>query len=169
MNGKKYKGGENGMKKGVISALSVLAGGIAAAGAVGKISSDKVDKIMAMSDKHLALFLMMNQWVKVKQQGKKLSSYFEEHEYKKIAIYGMSYAGETLANELKDSDIELAYGIDQRAGLYSYIDIVNADDPLPEVDAIVVTAITFFDEIAEKLRDKVTCPIISLEDVLYEV
>lgn len=157
------------MKKGVISVLSMVAGGIAGAGAIGKISSDKAGKIQEKSDKHLALFLMMNQWVKVKQEGKNLSSYFDNHGYKKIAVYGMSYAGETLINELKDSEVELAYGIDQKVGLYSYIDILSVDDPLPEVDAVVVTAITFFDEIEEKLRDKVSCPIISLEDILYEV
>ena len=124
------------MKKGVVSVLSMLAGGIAGAGAIGKISMEKAGKIQAKSDKHLALFLMMNKWVKVKQEGKNLSSYFMEHGYKRIAIYGMSYAGETLINELKDSDIELAYGIDQKKGLYSYIDILSLDENLPEVDAV---------------------------------
>lgn len=157
------------MKKGVVSVLSMLAGGIAGAGAIGKISMEKAGKIQAKSDKHLALFLMMNKWVKVKQEGKNLSSYFMEHGYKRIAIYGMSYAGETLISELKDSDIELAYGIDQKKGLYSYIDILSLDENLPEVDAVVVTAITFFDEIEEALAEKVSCPIISLEDILCEV
>lgn len=157
------------MKKGVISVLSMVAGGIAGAGAVGKISGDRAGKIQEKSDKHLALFLMMNQWVKVKQEGKNLSSYFENHGYKKIAIYGMSYAGETLVNELKNSEIETAYGIDRKVGIYSYIDVLSLDEQLPEVDAVVVTAITFFDEIEEALKDKVTCPVISLEDILYEV
>ena len=40
---------------------------------------------------------------------------------------------------------------------------------LETVDAVVVTAITFFDEIEERLSEKVDCPIISLEDILYEV
>ena len=111
----------------------------------------------------------MNQWVRVKQEGKDLSSYFVKHGYKRIAIYGMSYAGETLVNELKDSEIELAYGIDRRNGLYSFIDILSVDELLPEVDAVVVTAITFFDEIEEMLSEKIACPIISLEDILHEV
>ena len=81
----------------------------------------------------------------------------------------MSYAGETLVNELKDSEIEAVYGIDRKVGIYSYIDVLSVDEPLPEVDAVVVTAITFFDEVEETLRDKVSCPIISLEDILYEV
>ena len=112
----------------------------------------------------------MNQWVKVKQEGKKLSTYFEQNGYKKIAIYGMSYAGETLVDELKDTGIEIVYGIDKRAdSLYADIDIISIDDLRDDVDAIVVTAITFFDEIEEMLSEKVDCPIISLEDILYEV
>lgn len=158
------------MKKGMISVLSVLAGAAVGAGTIGKMAGKATDKAQAMSDKHLALFLMMNQWVKVKQEGKNLSSYFEEKGYKKIAVYGMSYAGETLLDELKDSEVEVAYGIDKNAdGIYADVDIVSVDDELDDVDAIIVTAITFFDEIDEKLSQKINCPIISLEDVLYEV
>lgn len=81
------------MNKPIISILSMFAGAAAGAGAVGKVMVEEKDKAKAMSDKHLALFLMMNQWVKAKQQGKNLSSYFEKNQYKKIAVYGMSYAG----------------------------------------------------------------------------
>lgn len=112
----------------------------------------------------------MNQWVKIKQEGKNLAAYFEKHGYKKIAVYGMSYAGETLVDELKGSDVEIAYGIDRKADtIYADIDVVSLEDSLESVDAVVVTAVTFFDEIEAKLCEKVECPIISLEDILYEV
>lgn len=158
------------MNKGIISVLSALTGAAVGAGAVAKVSGEATNKAQNMSDKHLALFLMMNQWVKVKQEGKNLSSYFEKNGYKKIAVYGMSYAGETLVEELKGSSIEVAYGIDKNAdGIYSDVGIVTVNDELEAVDAIVVTAITFFDEIEEMLQTKVECPIISLEDILYEI
>ncbi len=158
------------MKKPVISILSTLAGAALGAGAVGKVALDKTKKVQLMSDKHLALFLMMNQWVKVKQEGKSLAVYFETNGFKKIAIYGMSYAGETLVDELKNTGITVAYGIDKRAdSLYADLEIVTMEDDLGDVDAIVVTAITFFDEIEEQLLEKIDCPILSLEDILYEV
>ena len=158
------------MKKPVISILSTLTGAIIGAGAVGKMSMDKTQKIQSMSDKHLALFLMMNQWVKVKQEGKNLSQYFEQNEYKKIAVYGMSYAGETLIDELKGTGIDVAYGIDKSYdSIYSDVDVVSVEDELEKVDVIVVTAISFFDEIEEQLSEKIDCPIVSLEDILYEV
>jgi hypothetical protein len=158
------------MKKGIITILSVLTGAAVGAGAVKKVESEKLNKMRSMSNKHLELFKMMSQWVKVKQEGKNLSSYLEKNGYKKIAVYGMSYAGEALINELENSDIAVAYGIDRNAGsLYADVDIVSIDDDLEEVDAVVVTAITFFDEIEEKLSQKIDCPIISLEDILYEI
>lgn len=158
------------MKKGIISILSMITGAAVGVGTVGKMTRGKLDKAEKLSGKHLALFLMMNQWVKIKQDGKTLFSYFEENGYKKIAIYGMSYAGETLVDELKDTGVEVAYGIDKMArNIYSDIDIVSIDEELEEVDAIVVTAITFFEEIEEKLSMKINCPIISLENILYEI
>lgn len=158
------------MKKGVIGVTSALAG--AALGAIGtsKMMGDRVTEWKNMSDKHLALFLLMNQWVKVKQEGKNLAEYFEREGYHEIAIYGMSYAGETLVEELQGSNIKVKYGIDKKAdAIYADFDVVLPDEELEEVDAIAVTSITFFDEIEEILNKKVTCPIISLEDILYEV
>lgn len=150
--------------------VSALTGAVIGAGTVGKLIGESLDHAKSMSDKHLALFLMMNQWVKVKQEGKNLSEYFEKNGYKKIAIYGMSYAGETLIDELKDSNITVAYAIDKNAdSIYADVDVISIENNLKSVDAIVVTAITFFDEIEEKLSAKIDCPIISLEDILYEV
>ena len=158
------------MKKGIISILSALTGATIGAGAMGTIKRKEIKKTKSMSDKHFALFLMMNQWVKVKQEGKNLSSYFEKNGYKKIAIYGMSYVGETLVDELKGTEVQVVYGIDKNAdSLYAVVDVITIEDTLEEVDAIVVTAITYFGEIKEQLRAKVDCPIISLEDILCEV
>jgi len=158
------------MKKGVISVISALTGVALGAGTVGKVTGKSLNIARSMSDKHLALFLMMNQWVKVKQEGKNLASYFEKNGYNKIAIYGISYAGETLIDELKATGVTVAYAVDKNAdAIYADVDVFTMEDDLEPVDAIVVTAITFFDEIEEKLSKKMDCQIISLEDILFEV
>lgn len=64
---------ESSVKKEVISVLSALVGVVMGVGAVGKVHMDQTSRIQSMSDKHLALFLMKNQWVKIKQEGKNLS------------------------------------------------------------------------------------------------
>ena len=158
------------MRKGAISIILVLGGAALGAAGTNKAISKRISDRQKMSDKHLALFQMMNQWVRVKQEGKNLSSYLEEKGYKKVAIYGMSYAGETLIEELKGTNVEAVYGIDKNVdNIYADIDVFSMEDSLPQADAVVVTPITFFDEIEEKLSAKLDCPIISLEDILCEI
>lgn len=158
------------MKKGVVGALSLLAGIAGGAITTEKAIGNKTKEVQKLSDKHLQLFLLSNQWIKVKQEGKNLSEYFEKNGYKKIAVYGMGIVGETLINELQDTGIQVMYGIDQKAdSIFADIDIVSPEDTLDEVDAVVVTAVTYFDQIDEMLSGKLICPILSLEDILYEV
>ena len=158
------------MKKLTLSLFSTLGGAAAAAVIVKKVTGEATAVQHNLSEKHLALFLMMNQWVKVKQEGKTLESYFRKNGYKKIAIYGMSYVGGTLLDELKETEIEVAYGIDKNVDcIYSDIHIFDPGDNLDDVDAVVVTPIFFMDEIEEMLSVKMNCPIISLEDILYEI
>ena len=161
---------EETLKKGTISILSTILGAAVGVGATGKSMGKTARRAQNMSDKHLALFLMMNQWVKVKQEGKNLEDYFRKNNYGTIAIYGMSYAGERLCEELKGSTIDIKYAIDKNASsLYSDVEILTPEDALEEVDAIVVTPIFFMDEIEDMLSQKVDCPIVSLEDILYEI
>lgn len=158
------------MKKGVVSVLSLLTGIVAGAGTIIKMTGKKMDKAKGESDKFKDLFLMMNQWVNVKQEGKNLSSYFEKNGYRKIAVYGLSYAGETLLDELEGTAVEVVYAVDQRADFLNLdIEVFSPDDTLEQVDAIVVTPITSFGAIEEKLRDKVDCPILSLMNIVDEV
>lgn len=158
------------MNKGTVGFLSLFGGVVGGVVGTANVAKKMIRKKQQMSDKHLKLFLMMNQWVKIKQEGKSLTTFFDRNGYKQIAIYGMSYAGETLVEELKGSNITIKYGIDKRAAnVYAEFDIVLPGDNLEEVDAIIVTSITFYDEIETILARKIDCPIISLEDVLYEV
>lgn len=123
-----------------------------------------------MSKKHFSLFLLMNEWMKTKQQGKSIVDYFKKEKISTIAIYGMSYVGERIYDELKNSEIEVKYAIDKNAeSIYSDITVCSPEDVLQEVDAVVVTAISFYDEIRDMLSEKMSCPIISFEDILYEI
>lgn len=158
------------MKKGIGETLSLMMGTILGAGVVGKIIMKRAKTQKENSDKHLALYLMMNQWVKVKQKGKNISEFLLQRGYKKIAIYGMAFVGETLYDELKDSRIEIAYAIDRNAdSIFAEIDVVSPDVELDEVDAIIVTPIFFFDEIEEMLSEKTDADIVCMEDILYEI
>lgn len=156
------------IKKVCISILFVIIGAIFGAYIVGKNILKRLDKIRMNSEKYLALFLLMIQWFKTKQKGKSVSAFLNEEGIKNIAIYGMGYTGEILIEELKNTGINVLYGIDRNASsITSSVDVVSINDNFKTVDAIIVTAITFFDEIYKELSPKVDCPIISLEDIIY--
>lgn len=159
------------MKKGIIPALLAgIIGSVSGASITGMQLNKRVQVQQTLAQKHLLIMQTFNQWLINKQEGKNLAKFFKENGYESIAVYGMSYLGERLLDELKGTGIEVRYGIDKNAeNIYADIDVKGLDDELPEVDAIVVTAVYFFDEIEDELNKRVEYPIISLEDVVYGV
>lgn len=113
---------------------------------------------------------MMVRWVENKEAGKKISLYLEEMNIHTVAIYGMGEVGIQLYEELKNSNVVIEYGIDKRVIEIDYeIDIKTPDNNLGAVDAVIVTAIHDFQNIAETLRPKVDAQIISLKQIIYEL
>lgn len=160
------------MKKGAVSILSLLTG--TAIGAIGGVvATGKViggDESQQLANKHLAIMKLYDRWMQTKQEGKSITDYFHAHDIKSIAIYGMSFVGQRLYEELKNSDISVRYCIDKNAtSIYSDIVIVSPEDELENVDAIIVTAIYFYNEIEEQLEAKTNIEIMSLEDILFEL
>lgn len=156
------------MKKGVAGVLSAVVGGAAGGIAVGVKSNKEVKKWRGFSNKHLEMIKLYDQWFATKQEGKSVADYLKDEGIKTIAIYGMSFMGQRLFEELKDTDIEVKYGIDKNSDkIYADIDMVNPEDDLEEVDAIIVTAFSFFSEIEDFLIEKTDSRILSLEDIVY--
>lgn len=113
---------------------------------------------------------VMKRWFVLKCQGKMLSPYFEKNGYQRVAVYGLSDLGMYLLEELKGTSVDVVYGIDKRAKrLKAELPVLTPEEMLPEVDVIIVTAVYFFSEIDMLLRGRVSCPVISLEDVLYTI
>ena len=158
------------MKKGTVAVLSTLIGAIAGAAGSGYLGSKQVEQKAEKVDKFKGYYNMLNQWLILKQEGKKLSEYFKRNNYKTVAIYGMGEMGNRLYDELKDSDIEVKYAVDKNAAsTYSELDVIELEDDFDTVDVMVVTATFAFDEIEEEISEKVDFPLVSLEDVVYEI
>lgn len=158
------------MKKITIAGVMTLLGALAGASAVGAGQKPKMIKKEDHIQKMTEFYQLLIEWLRIKQEGKSLSLFFVKNGYKSVAIYGMKELGERLYDELKDSEIEVKYVIDKNPdSVHADAKVVAPENTLEPVDAIVVTAIHYFDEIEEKLSDKMECPIISLEDILYEV
>lgn len=158
------------MKKIISKVLLLLSGMIIGAVSMGNLMNGKLIEKYILSEKHRILFQLMSIWVKVKQERASLPEYFHHNGMRNIAIYGFGAVGQLLKNELKGSDISATYIIDRNTNSWSAEDkIYTPDDELPDVDAIVVTAVTYFDEIEKMLSPKMKCPIVSLEDILFDL
>jgi len=84
----------------------------------------------------------------------------------------MSHVGKLLVEELRDSGITVKYGIDKDVNIQYFtkeIKIFRPTDFLENVEAVVVTPITYYEEIKECLSKKIECPILSLQDIIYEL
>lgn len=122
-----------------------------------------------MADKHLMMFLLMNEWVKIKQQGKSIENRLILDGYSSISIYGMSYIGQRLFDELYNGKIEIVYLIDKKSGgKYRGRQVISADNIRnQDSGAIIVTPIFFFEDIRKDLSGKTGAKILSLEEIIY--
>ena len=147
--------------------VGMLAGSVISANFVGNYEIKKRNKAEDNYSKFKEFYEVLIQWLTIKQNGKSLAEYLEKNEYHSVAIYGMKAVGERLYDELKDTKTEVKYAIDQNAeSIYADIDVYLPDDNLPEVDVIVVTATYYYNSILNNIKDKVHCPIVSLDDVI---
>lgn len=132
--------------------------------------SDQTEELLKMRlDKFKGYFYLLNRWLELKESNRSLVTYFHLHNCHRISIYGFGVLGKHLYEELKHSDIEIAYAIDKKTMIHPEVEVLTAEETLPEVDAVIVTATFEFDEIRESLRERINAPIISLEEIVQEV
>ena len=80
------------MKKTTFGAIALAAAGVTGTvAAIKKMSGGETEELRKLAEKHLGIMIAYDQWLALKQDGKNLADYFEQNDYHKIAVYGMSY------------------------------------------------------------------------------
>jgi len=88
---------------------------------------------------------------------------------REIAVYGIGVYGKKLCEMLATTCIEVKYGIDKRHDVKQFsFPVVPLHPDLDKVDAIVVTPVSDYAEIAQNLKDVCSIAVISLLDLLRE-
>ncbi|MCM1222954.1 MAG: hypothetical protein NC548_51735 [Lachnospiraceae bacterium] len=136
---------------------------------IGKARKKAMRRLEEDDMKFHEFYAILLQWVHIHNEGKTVGAYLKKLGYNTVAIYGMKELGEELLYELKDSEIEVKYGIDKNADeLYVGTDVYRPDEELEAVDAVIVTAVHWFDDIERDMKEKLGCPVLSLDDVIYD-
>jgi len=122
-------------------------------------------------EKYKSYYKLFSSWMVIKNKGRMLTEYFENRNFKNIAIYGLGRFGLCLYEELKNSNVNIKYGIDINAAQFSYLHmkVVSPENQLELVDVIIVTPFFEYKKIVEELRKKTSCQIVSLEDVIFSL
>lgn len=115
-----------------------------------------------LASKFGEMVIVMTHWIENLQNSKRVSSFFINLKYKKIAIYGTGFLSQLLQKELENSDISIELIFDRNT-----IEKINEH----KVDVIVVTSTYYYYEILEQLTQimKVECPIICIDDIVYKL
>lgn len=122
------------------------------------------------AEKFRQYYDLCNQWIKNINDGYCVEQYFMDKKYMKIAVYGMGELGNRLVEALENTEVQVCYGITENMwDAFAEIEIKGLDEEetFGEIDCIVVTPIHLFGEIAEALRMKSDCAVVSLEDVIF--
>lgn len=131
------------------------------------ITDREVDSSSLDARKFCYMFKVMDQWMQALHAGKSMEQYLIDTGYKEIAVYGMHYIGERLLEELAGSKVTVAYAIDKNREMSNHnINVFKPTDELPTADLIVVTTALYFYDIRKELQERVTCPIISIEELI---
>lgn len=122
-------------------------------------------------NKREALLDTYERWVEQLISGKKISEFLWKNGYCKVAIYGMGRIGKHLLAELKDSDVDVVYIIDQKISRHTQyfegIPCHRIDSRLPYVDMVIVTVPSAEKEIKAELNKRVSYQIESVNDIVF--
>lgn len=158
------------MKKILTAAASVVLGLAAGGSAVYSSMNKLLKKSREDGGKMSEFYQVLVPWLTLRQEGRNLKEYFINHDYHSVAIYGIKELGERLCCELNGTEINVAYAIDKNSGSdFMGMQVYSPKQRLEKVDAVVVTAIHYFDEIEQELAGAVDADIVSIEDVVFEL
>lgn len=133
----------------------------------GKALVGMINDYKRRMERNASNMMLFNDWMEFLYAGGSIGQYFHAHGYKKIMIYGNGYIGQRLFQALEGTDVEVAAIMDQANSSGSDTEgiLIGVDSEIPDIDCVVVTPVTYFDEIYHMLREKMGQPIISVEEL----
>ncbi len=136
------------------------------------ITQDSLEQEIAVREKTLQKYIqfyrVMLGWLNAVQKGMSIEGILKGRGIKTVAIYGYADMGKLLCNDLLKSDIKVSAILDKRdvKSLVPGLQVQKPSEGDRTVDAVLVTAVYYFDEISEELKKMGYENVISLQKIV---
>ena len=111
---------------------------------------------------------ILDKWLYIEQNGKRITDYFLKNDYRNVAVYGYGILGKHLVDELIADGIGVSYIIDRNPQKKDLrFKFMSIDSNLPEVDLVVITPLYDIYSIYLKLKECLSNPIITIEEIIH--
>lgn len=125
---------------------------------------------LKLAEKNEQILQIESKWITRRQNGEDLAPCLTARGIYQVAIYGYGVLGRLLLQELKNSCVDVKYIIDEKAiNMEKCAEmpvILNKSESfknINNVDAVIVTAVSVYEEIKRKLEKETDVNIINLE------
>ena len=126
-----------------------------------------IERLLETIRKDKKILDAYERWLRLKTRSCGVYQFILDNDFKKVAVYGMGSLGRSLCDELSHNQVEVVYVIDKNKNIKcDGYQCYTIQDELPEADVVIITPITYFEEISAELSKKLTCPLLSLDDII---
>lgn len=104
--------------------------------------------------------------------GECMQNYFHMHHYKTIAVYGLGKLGSFIMKNLKETDVEVKYIMDQNDKLsFSGTKRIKVQEleSVENLDMILVTPMSDYEEIEAEICSVTDIVVISAKELMYDM
>lgn len=126
-----------------------------------------------LAEKNERILQIECEWIMLKQDGGDLASRLAARGINQVAIYGYGVLGRLLLRELKNSCVNVKYIIDEKAinmekcaNMPVILNKSESFKSVNNVDAIIVTAVSAYEEIKRELKKESAVNIIDLGELI---
>lgn len=154
-------------------ALLLSAAGIYTSGwLVKRLWKQKYSGQARRADENEAYLQLYYHWLLLEQSGGDFAACLRELDAREIAVYDLAPQGRRFIDAIsRSADVTVKYAIerDNPGSVHQTLDVLRLhDDPLPDVNAVVVCTVGGFDGIRRELQREVNkgCRIVALEDLI---
>lgn len=129
---------------------------------------EEIERLNYRCNKYRNFFRVFERMLNLKLDGKCISKYISDKNYKRVAIYGLGIVGKSLAKVLENESVNIVCGIDQDKykDRFFKFPVYTLQEKLKNIDIIIVTVEDEYSHIKSELEKRVNADIVKVSYLL---